>query len=58
VADLMNSKKHLTLEGLQEIVNLRSSINLGLSEELKTYFPNTIILPRPLVTNEEILNPN
>ena len=34
----MNHKKHLTLEGLQEIVNIRASMNLGLSDELKKRF--------------------
>lgn len=38
---LMSNKEHNTLEGLQKIVNLRSSINLGLSDSLKEAFPNT-----------------
>lgn len=58
VVDLMNCKKHLTYEGLQEIVNLKSTINLGLSDELKEAFPNTISSLRLLVRNEEIQNPD
>ena len=58
VVDLMNCKKHLTYEGLQEIVNLKYSINLGLSNELTQAFPNTIPSLRPLVRKEEIPNPN
>ena len=54
----MNCKKHLTYEGLQEIVNLKYSINLGLSNELTQAFPNTIPSLRPLVRKEEIPNPN
>lgn len=37
----MNRKEHLTKEGLQQIINIRASINLGLSDKLKTDFPNT-----------------
>lgn len=46
----MNNKEHLTNQGLQEIVNLRASLNLGLSEELKVAFPCTVPVPRPRVS--------
>ena len=39
--------KHLSAKGLQEIVNIRSAINLGLSDSLKTIFPNTAPVSRP-----------
>jgi hypothetical protein len=51
VVDIMNRKGHLTSDGLQEIVNIRASINLGLSEDLKAAFPDTIPVTRPLVVN-------
>ena len=54
----MNRKEHLTNEGLQKIVNIRATINLGLSDELKKAFPNTIPVPRPLVTDQVIKYPN
>ena len=54
----MNRKKHLTEEGLQQIVNIRASMNKGLSPELKVAFPNTIPVSRPLVENQVITNPN
>ncbi|KAF8797331.1 hypothetical protein BYT27DRAFT_7324523, partial [Phlegmacium glaucopus] len=41
--------EHLKEEGLQSVINLRASLNLGLSEVLKTAFPNTIPIIRPLV---------
>jgi hypothetical protein len=53
----MELKEHLTPEGLQKIVNLRTSLNLGLSEDLKIAFPNTILVPRPLV-QEKIFIPH
>jgi len=37
----MNRGEHLNLSGLQEIVNIRASINLGLSDVLKTSFSNS-----------------
>ena len=57
ILDLFNNKKHLTKEGLQQIVNLRASLNKGLSSELNEAFPETIPVPRPLV-NQEIKDPN
>lgn len=58
VADLMNRKQHLTSEGVQEIVNLKAAINLGLTDVLTQAFPNTISSSRLLIRNEEIPNPN
>lgn len=53
VVDLMNRKEHLTPAGLQEIVNLKASINRGLSDTLKSAFPNTKPVVRPVVVNQE-----
>jgi len=36
---LMLSQEHHTLTGTQKIVNLKASLNLGLSDELKKSFP-------------------
>jgi hypothetical protein len=33
-------------------------MNLGLSDVLKTAFPNSILAPRPLVLDQEIKDPN
>jgi len=49
--------EHLSLKGLQEIVNIRASMNLGLSNSLKTIFPNTIPVARPLIENITIPHP-
>lgn len=43
----MKSGQHLSKEGLQAIVNIRATINLGLSEELKAAFPLTVPVARP-----------
>jgi hypothetical protein len=58
VVNLMNQKKHLEKEGLQQIVNLKASINKDLSPELNAAFLNTILVPRPLIENQVITNPN
>lgn len=50
-------KLHLTSEGLQEIVNLRASLNLGLSSVLKAAFPNSNPVPRPVLENTSIPHP-
>jgi len=51
---LIAEKKHLTEAGFQEILNIKASINLGLSEELFTAFPKTVAIDRPLVESTEI----
>jgi hypothetical protein len=50
-------KKHLTEEGLVEIVNIRASMNLGLSDELKKAFSNAVPVKRPLVLDLVIRDP-
>jgi len=54
---MVNAKEHLTTEGLHKIVSFKASINRGLSETLKTAFPNTIPFSRSLVINTEISHP-
>ena len=58
VVDLMNRKEHLTKEGLQQIINIRASINLGLSDKLKTDFPNTKPVNIPAVEFKGIPDSN
>ena len=48
--DLIKCKKHLTLEGLQEIVNIKASMNLEISH---SDFPNTIPVARLSVSSLE-----
>ena len=54
IAILMQQNKHLTIEGLQEIVNLKVGLNLGLSDVLKSAFPNTTPVNKPIVENQLI----
>lgn len=51
---MMQKKEHLTQKGLLTIVSLRASLNLGLSEGLKTAFPKVIPALRPKVESAVI----
>ena len=56
VVNMVNAKEHLTMKGLQEIVSIKASINLGLNDELKAAFPDTVPTLRPLVESMQILS--
>ena len=49
VVMMMQRREHLTIDGLQKIINIRASINKGLSPLLKEAFPNTVAISRPLL---------
>ena len=55
---LLNDKKHLTQEGLLELISIKSVINLGLSDRLKLAFPNFKPIVRPSSLNKKIMDPN
>jgi hypothetical protein len=57
IVEIILNKEHLTERGLQEIVNLRASLNLGLSDKLKGAFPNTIPVERKIFTKQQIPDP-
>lgn len=38
--NLIGNKEHLTFEGLNKIISIRSSLNLGLTNDLKIAFPS------------------
>ena len=54
VVDLIKHKKHVTLEGLQQIVDIKASMNNGLPDTLKAVFPNTNPAPRPINSTKVI----
>ena len=54
---LMERGEHLRVEGLQAIINIRASLNLGLSEVLKAAFLNTIPVVRPCIPRTENHHP-
>ena len=54
----MNAGEHLTSEGLRKIINIKASLNLGLSELLINHFPDVTPVERPTVNLAEITDPN
>ena len=58
VFNIVINKEHITEEGLRKIVAIKASMNLGLSEELKTAFPNITPQDMPLIINQKISDPN
>lgn len=48
VVYMMLNKEHLTIQGLDKIVSIKASLNLGLSAKLKTAFPSIIPATRNL----------
>ena len=49
IVKLMDKGEHLNKEGIVKIINLKASLNKGLSDKLKFDFPNTIKVERPKV---------
>lgn len=56
VFELYLQKAHLTVEGFQEILSIKASLNLGASLELKESFSNISPAARPLVERPANLN--
>lgn len=58
IIGLVKLGRHYSQNGLQKIVNLKSSLNMGVSKELTKHFPDTIVVPRALVEFENIKDPH
>lgn len=58
IVTLVNRKEHLTVSGLQTIISLKASMNLGLPTVLKYAFPDITPAIRPIRSNEQILKSN
>lgn len=54
----MLNKQHNNLEGLLKIVNLRASLNLGLSKDLKEAFPLVVPIKKSKNFTEAMYNNN
>jgi hypothetical protein len=55
---LLSNNAQSTREGLKLIVNIRASMNKGLSDELKKSFPDYIPVDRPAFIVESVYHPN
>jgi hypothetical protein len=56
--NLINSKAHLTQEGFYQILSIKASMNLGLSDKLQTLFLKVTPMARPLISLPLTINPN
>jgi hypothetical protein len=54
----MKNKEHLSIDGLHKIINIKASMNLGLSDILKSEFTNITPVNRPLILTTNIPDPN
>jgi hypothetical protein len=52
---LVSNKAHLTVEGLNQIVNIKASMNLGLSDMLKSEFPGYTPVERPEINCDNVI---
>lgn len=55
---ILNGQARSSIEGFCEILSIKSSMNKGLSYKLKINFPTVLAKPRPIVSFQEILEPN
>lgn len=58
VFNLIQNKEHATLSGLQKIIAIKASMNLGLSPDLREAFCDIIPQYRLIVKNQIIEHPN
>ena len=54
VVKLVNNKAHLTVEGLKQILNIKASMNLGLSDMLKSEFAGYTPVERPIINSDNV----
>ena len=58
VVKLMNNKAHLSIQGLNQIINIKASMNLGLSDFLKAEFTQFAPVERKIIHTQMISDPN
>lgn len=54
----MINKAHLTVEGLNQIINIKASMNRGLSQIVKSKFSTVVPVNRPLISTHNISDPH
>ena len=55
---LINNKAHLTIDGLNQIINIKASMNLGLSDLLKSEFKYITPVKREVINTFKVYDPN
>jgi LAGLIDADG endonuclease len=57
IVELMSTGAHLSSDGLQQIINIKASINLGSSDLIKSEFKINSV-ERPIIQSTNIPDPN
>lgn len=57
IINLMNKNEYLNMKGILKIISIKASMNKGLSVKLKRVFPSVILIKRPIITNQDIKDP-
>ena len=55
---MLNNKAHLSNQGLNQIINIKASMNLGLSDFLKSEFNKFTPVERQIIKTESIPDSN
>ena len=58
VCEIIKRKEHLTPAGFRQIVAIKASMNLGLSEKVKSEFTEVVRMERPKVETPKTIDPN
>jgi len=58
VIEIMSNNGHLSKEGLHQIINIKASMNLGLSDIVKSEFSKVNPVDRPLILTNKIPDSN
>lgn len=56
--DIVQNKEHLTVQGLEKIFAIKSSLNKGMTDVLNAAFPKIVPIKKSLVENEKIFDPS
>jgi hypothetical protein len=57
VVELIINKKHLTIEGLYQIINIKASMNLGLSKVIRSNFIKINPVNKMIINTTNIPDP-
>lgn len=57
IVELMENKAHLSFKGFKKIINIKATMNLGLSESFKSEFKDFIPVERALIESKIIVDP-
>lgn len=57
IIELMSKGAHLTINGIQQIVNIKANMNLGISDLIKSEFSAINPVERPIINSTTIFDP-